>query len=82
MNFYMLINFINENLLVPNEEMMKIFHHFFTKIVLQERDSIKKSTKNSNSIEENLKLICIMKHCFTSKKMFKPKTMINHISFI
>ncbi len=77
MNFYMLINFINENLLVPNEEMMKIFHHFFSKIVLQERDSIKKSNKHNNSNEENLKLICIMKHCFTSKKMFKPKTMIN-----
>jgi hypothetical protein len=78
MNYYMLTNFLNQNMLVPNEEMMKIFNHFFTKIILQERESLsKKKVESFTTIKEQLTYITIMKNCFTSKKMFKPKTMIN-----
>ena len=78
MNFYMLTNFLNQNMLVPNEEMMKIFNHFFTVIIPQERESLsKKKVESFSTIKEQLTYVTIMKNCFTSKKMFKPKTMIN-----
>ena len=80
--FFKLINFLTENLIVPNEEMMKILNHFFGKIINKERDSF--SNKKGKEIDEeanfeilnNVNFICFMKHCFTSKKVFKPNTMV------
>ena len=42
MYYYMLINFLKDNLIIPNEEMMAILNLFFSKIIYQERESFNK----------------------------------------
>jgi hypothetical protein len=82
--FFMLINeVLRENFMSPNEEMMKIFNDFFSRIIYHERDSI--SNKKIEGIddeanfviERNKNFICFIKHCFTAKKIIKHKEMIN-----
>ena len=83
MYFIKIIDFLNDNLLIPNEEIMAIFNPFFTKIILKERESfkIKEEEKEIDNIinfkiENNKNFICFMKHCFTNKKAFKQKVMV------
>ena len=82
MYYYMIVNFLKDNLIIPNEEMMKILTQFFSKIIYQERESInKKKDKEIDSkanfrIEKGKNFLCYMKYCFTAKKIFKPKIMI------
>ena len=79
----MLINeVLRENFMIPNEEMMKIFSEFFSRIIYQERDSIN-NKKNEGIddeanfiIERNKNFTCFIKHCFTDKKIIKPQEMI------
>ena len=80
----MLINeVLRKNFMSPNEEMMKIFNDFFSRIIYHERDSI--SNKKIEGIddeancviERNKNFICFIKHCFTAKKIIKHKEMIN-----
>ena len=81
--FFMLINeVLRENFMIPNEEMMKIFTEFFSRIIYQERDSIN-NKKNEGIddeanfiIERNKNFTCFIKHCFTAKKIIKPQEMI------
>ena len=86
MYFFMLINGImRENFINPNEEMMKIFHDFFGRIIYQERESIynkKEEEEEVNheddfKIEKNKNFLCFMKHNFTGKKMFSSREMVN-----
>ena len=82
MYYYMIVNFLKDNLIIPNEEMMSILNQFFSKIIYQERESLnKKKEKEIDSeanfkIEKGINFLCFMKYCFTSKKIFKPKIMI------
>ena len=82
MYYYMIVNFLKDNLIIPNEEMMKILTQFFSKIIYQERESINKKKEieiDSNAnfrIEKGKNFLCYMKYCFTAKKIFKPKIMI------
>ena len=81
MYYYMLINTLNQNLLIPNEEMISILRNFFGKIINEEKDILNQTDKEIDceanfKIEKDINFICFMKHCFTSKKYFKPKTMI------
>ena len=82
MYYYMIVNFLKDNLIIPNEEMMKILTQFFSKIIYQERESInrkkeKEIDSNANfPIEKGKNFLCYMKYCFTAKKIFKPKIMI------
>jgi hypothetical protein len=87
----MLIDYIlKKNNIIPDEEMLQIFHKFFCKILPQERDSLNKNEVNGDNevienqvdegnnfrIEKGKNFLCFMKHCFTNKKIFKPSTMI------
>ena len=83
MYYYMLINCLKDNLIIPNEEMMSIVSLFFGTIIFQERESINANMikeqidKDANfTIEKNINFFCILKYCFTNKKMFKPHIMI------
>ena len=81
MYYYMLINTLNQNLLIPNEEMISILRNFFGKMINEEKDILNQTDKEIDceanfKIEKDINFICFMKHCFTSKKYFKPKTMI------
>ena len=42
MYFYMLITFLKQNKIFPNEEMMLVLSKFFGKLIFQERKSIHK----------------------------------------
>jgi len=84
MYFFILINeVLRENFMIPNEEMMKIFTDFFSKIIYQERNSL--TNKKGEEIDEeanfiidkNKNFICFIKNCFTAKKIIKHKEMIN-----
>ena len=84
MYYYMLVDFLKDNSIIPNEEMMGILTQFFSKIIFQERESIGKKkdkemddVKDDFQIKKNENFICYMKYCFTSKKYFKPNTMVN-----
>ena len=85
MYYFILINgVLRENFMIPNEEMMKIFAVFFSRIIYHERDSI--SNKKIEEIdkevdfiiERNKNLFCFIKHCFTFKNIIKPQEMINN----
>ena len=81
MYYYMLINTLNQNFLIPNEEMISILRIFFGKMINEEKDILNRTDKEIDyeanfKIEKDINFICFMKHCFTSKKYFKPKTMI------
>ena len=79
----MLINILNQNLIIPNEEIITILKNFFGEIAKEEKElplnnEIDEDVdKEANfKIEKGNNFICFMKHNFTSKKIFKPKTMI------
>ena len=82
MYYYMMVNFLKDNSIIPNEELMEILTEFFSKLIYQERESLsKKKEKEIDSeadfpIEKNKNFYCFMKHCFTSKKYFKINAMI------
>ena len=84
MYIFMMINFLKENLIIPNEEMLKFLRNFFNRV--KEEESKEKSSKKSISESSNDNFIKIskekdfllfMKYCFTSKKMFKPHNMVS-----
>jgi hypothetical protein len=83
MYYFLLVNCLKDALIIPNEEMMAILNLFFSKIIYRERESIgvKRVSKEIDNeidfeIENGKNFLCFMKHCFTSKKTFKPLTMI------
>ena len=82
MYYYMIITFLKQNNIIPNEEMMAIFTKFFGKMIFQERTSMhKKSNKEIDSeadfeIFRNVNFYCFMKHCFSNKKCFTSNIMI------
>jgi hypothetical protein len=91
MYYFMLIDFIlKKDNIIPDEEMLKIFNNFFSKIIYQERDSLNKKKNiedfevkgleldegNNFRIEIGKNFICFMKHCFTGKKAFKSSIMV------
>ena len=83
MYYFLLVNCLKDALIIPNEEMMAILNLFFSKIIYKERESIgakQRSHEIDDEIDFEIKngenFLCFMKHCFTSKKTFKPLTMI------
>ena len=82
MYYYMLITFLKQNNVIPNEEMMAIFTKFFGKMIFQERTSIHKKRGKEDDKEadfeifRNVNFYCFMKHCFSNKKYFNSNTMI------
>ena len=84
MYIFMMINFLKENLIIPNEETLKFLNSFFNKVKgekSKEKES-KKVIPDSNednyiTVEKDKNFIYFMKYCFTSKRMFKPKNMVN-----
>jgi len=76
--------------IIPDEEMLKIFNIFFSKIIYQERDSLSKKKDiedikvkeneldegNNFRIEKGKNFLCFMKHCFSNRRIFKPKIMV------
>ena len=76
----MLINFIKDNLIIPNEEMLGLLNLYFkdeekTKIVAnideKKEDNYISFEKDKNDI------LYFLRYCFTNKKMFKPYNMVN-----
>ena len=86
MYYYLLISFLKQNGIIPNEEMMAILTKFFGKMIYQERKSLSKNNEENEEIDKdiNFKLkkdenfFCFMKHCFTNKKYYNSSTMIKH----
>ena len=82
MYFYMLITFLKQNKIVPNEEMMVVLSKFFGKLIFQERKSIhKKEEKEIDNdadftISRNENFFCFMKHCFNRYSYIKSNKMI------
>jgi hypothetical protein len=82
MFYYMLNNFSKKNLIIPNGEIMSILSEFFGKIIDQENEIKGSNIINIDNnddkfeIEINKNFLCFMKHCFTSKKVFKTNTMV------
>ena len=86
MYYYVLISFLKQNGIIPNEEMMSILTKFFGKMIYQERkgssiniDENEDIDKDINfKIVENENFFCFMKHCFNYKKYYNSSTMIKH----
>ena len=84
MYIFMMINFLKDHLVIPNEEMLNFLNSFFNK-VKEEKPKEKESkniivdSKEDNfiKIEKDKNFIYFVKYCFTSKKMFKPNNMVN-----
>ena len=84
MYIFMMINFLKENLIIPNEEMLKFLRNFFNKVKEEEskeknsrRNTIDSNNDNFIKLSKENNFLCFMKYCFTSKKMFKPYNMIS-----
>ena len=83
MYYYMLITFLKQNNVVPNEEMMRIFTNFFGKMK-NNNEKEKENAEKEESIDKdiNFKIIqnenffCFMKHCFDYVKYYKSNYMI------
>jgi hypothetical protein len=83
MYYYMLITFLKQNNVIPNEEMMRIFTNFFGKMK-NNNEKEKENVEKTESIDKdiNFKIIknenffCFMKHCFGYLKYFKSNYMI------
>ena len=84
MYFYLLISFLKQKDIIPNEEMMAILTKFFGKMIYQERKSLnKKEGKEIDNdinfeLKKNENFFCFMKHCFNSKKYYTSSLMIKH----
>ena len=83
MYFYMLINFLKENFIIPNEEMIKILNTFFNKAKNEKSDNNRINLKDSQNdekinfkIEKDKNFRYFMQYCFTSKTTFKPSIMV------
>ena len=82
MYYYMFINYLKENLIIPNEEMMAIINVFFSQIIYQERDSITLEkdndfdSKTNFEIEKGKNFLCFIKYCFIKSNTFKPEAVI------
>ena len=80
MFYYMLNNFTKKNLIIPNGEIMSILSEFFGKKNAQENEINGSKLTNINDKDkfefDKNKFLCFMKHCFTSKKVFKTNTMV------
>ena len=81
-----LINFLKDRLIIPNEEMLKLINSFLSlgnKEEDKENEKEELVTENINKdkyldLEKDSKdILCFMKYCFTEKKMFKPMNMVN-----
>ena len=82
MYIFMMINFLKEKLIIPNEEMLKLLNSFFNKVKEKEAKEklIKKSIDLGNDnyikIEKDKNFICFMKYCFTYHKIIMPSSMV------
>ena len=84
----MLINFLKDRLIIPNEEMIKLLNSFFreefkdkdkkeiTEIILDKSEN-NEDDKYIDLEKDGKDILCFMKYCFTEKKMFKPSNMVN-----
>ena len=84
----MLINFLKDRLLIPNEEMIKLINELLSK---GKNENDKEEEKEEMPIENDNKdqdkyidlekdskdILCFMKYCFTEKKMFKSMNLVN-----
>lgn len=85
MYYLIIIDFLKENKIIPNEEMMAIFTKFFGKMIYQERFVRKAEEKENKEIDKdidfklvrNKNYLCFMKHCFSNKKYYNSTFMIN-----
>ena len=82
MYYYMIITYLKQNKIVPNEEMMAVLSKFFGKFIYQERKSFhkKEETEIDNdtdfTISRNDNFFCFMKHCFNHNNYIKTSKMI------
>ena len=76
--------FMKQKLIVPNDEIMFILSEFYDKAMNKENENDVTGSKIANiknndnkfKFEKDKNFICFMKHCFTSKKMFKANIMV------
>ena len=80
MYYYMIITFLKQNNVIPNEEMMAIFTKFFGKMIFEERANVYKNQDTESEddfvVHRNNNFFCFMKHCFSEKEYYKSSTMI------
>ena len=75
---------MKQKLIVPNDEIMSILSEFYDKAMNKENENDVTGSKIANiknndnkfKFEKDKNFICFMKHCFTSKKMFKANIMV------
>ena len=79
MYFFMLTNFLKENLIIPNEEMLQLLNSFLEQCKNSEDNniSIKLSDKEDDNFLKIEDIKYYIKYCFTDKKMFTAENMIN-----
>ena len=84
MYIFMMMNFLKENLIIPNEEMIKVLNSFFDIIKEQEekdkfqkKQSVDLIDNNYIDIKNENHFTCFMRYCFTYNRMFKPNNMVD-----
>ena len=79
MYFFMLTNFLKENLIIPNEEMLQLLNSFLEQCKNSEDNniSIKLGDKEDGNFLKIEDIKYYIKYCFTDKKMFTAENMIN-----
>ena len=86
MYYYVLVSFLKQNGIIPNEEMMAILTRFFGKIIYQERKGFSIKLEENEKIDKDIdftivkneNFFCFMKYCFDYKRYLKSSTMVNH----
>ena len=82
MYIFILMNLLRKNLFLPNEKSMEILKLFFGKLFIQSSGSNPEQPQETEDkyfvIERDKNFLCFMKYCFTGKKMFSSRTLVNY----
>ena len=82
MYIFILLNLLRKNLFLPNEKSMEILKLFFGKLFIQSSGSNPEQPQETEDkyfvIERDKNFLCFMKYCFTGKKMFSSRTLVNY----
>ena len=82
MYIYMLMTFLKQNNIIPNEEMITLLTKFFENLNSKEIKPIQEKGGKAIDSEADFEIIrnnnffCFMKYCFDNKKYFSSNTMI------
>ena len=90
--YFIIVNYLKQNEIIPDEEMMSVLSYFFGESIMQERENKINNFENKKKVEDNntfklecnipfpikfkYNFLCFMKYSFQSNGTMKPKLIV------